>query len=206
MPPGLWRCRQPTAARRAGGGQGRRGCAAGLAAVRFQPVDPGDELVPFLGRERQHAVFQFGRWRPRKPPKATSRPPQSVLIARGLRPQSHLRATPMRPQCDPKATPGGMQKAECRMQKGRIKPPKDIINWSHKVGFGDRARPGRCQPAPSPGGSQTRTVNERCGPRMWLAGAPATAPGAGAVPSRRCALSPTSRCLVLKAVAGPHFQ
>ena len=25
----------------------------------FQPVDPGHELVTLLGRERQHAVFQF---------------------------------------------------------------------------------------------------------------------------------------------------
>jgi hypothetical protein len=28
-----------------------------------------------------------------RPPKATSKPPQSLLIARGLRPQSHLNAT-----------------------------------------------------------------------------------------------------------------
>ena len=31
-----------------------------VPVVRFQPVDPGDELVPFLGREREHAVFHFG--------------------------------------------------------------------------------------------------------------------------------------------------
>src|ERR1039458_4359821 len=36
---------------------------------------------------------------------ATSKPPQSVLIANRLRPQSHPKANPMRPQCDPNATP-----------------------------------------------------------------------------------------------------
>jgi len=35
---------------------------------------------------------------------ATSKPPQSVLIANRLRPQSHHNATPKPPQCDPKAT------------------------------------------------------------------------------------------------------
>ncbi len=30
-----------------------------VPVVGFQPVDPGHELVKFLGRERQHAVFQF---------------------------------------------------------------------------------------------------------------------------------------------------
>ena len=38
------------------------------------------------------------------PPKATSKPPQSLLIARGLRPQSHPKATPMRPQSHLNAT------------------------------------------------------------------------------------------------------
>jgi hypothetical protein len=35
---------------------------------------------------------------------ATSKPPQSVLIAKGLGPQSHPKATPMRPQSHPNAT------------------------------------------------------------------------------------------------------
>ena len=30
-----------------------------VPVVAFQPVDPSHELVTFLGRERQHAVFQF---------------------------------------------------------------------------------------------------------------------------------------------------
>ena len=40
-----------------------------------------------------------------KPPTATLKPPQSVLIANRLRLQSHSNATPMRPQSHPKATP-----------------------------------------------------------------------------------------------------
>ncbi len=30
-----------------------------VPAIALQPVDPGHELVTFLRRERQHAVFQF---------------------------------------------------------------------------------------------------------------------------------------------------
>src|ERR1035438_9402429 len=30
-----------------------------VPVVAFQPVDPGHEFVTFLGRERQHTVFQF---------------------------------------------------------------------------------------------------------------------------------------------------
>src|ERR1035438_10318540 len=40
-----------------------------------------------------------------KPAKATARPPQSVLIARGLRLTCDIHATLKPPQCDPKATP-----------------------------------------------------------------------------------------------------
>jgi hypothetical protein len=30
-----------------------------VPVLAFQPVDPGHEFVTFLGRERQHTVFQF---------------------------------------------------------------------------------------------------------------------------------------------------
>jgi hypothetical protein len=30
-----------------------------VAVIAFPPVEPGHELVAFLGRERQHTVFQF---------------------------------------------------------------------------------------------------------------------------------------------------
>jgi hypothetical protein len=54
-----------------------------------------------------------------KPPKATLKPAQSLLIANRLRPQSyfnatlkppqsHPNATPMLPQCYPKASGGGV--------------------------------------------------------------------------------------------------
>jgi hypothetical protein len=39
-----------------------------------------------------------------KPPKATLKPPQSLLIANRLRPQSHPKATTKLPQSHPKAT------------------------------------------------------------------------------------------------------
>jgi hypothetical protein len=43
---------------------------------------------------------------------ATSKPPQSLLIANRLRLQSHPKATLKPPQCDPNATLGGRQKEE----------------------------------------------------------------------------------------------
>src|ERR1039458_4604304 len=66
---------------------------------------------------------------PAKPPKATSKLPQSLLIAKGLRPQSHLKATLkppqshpkatyMRPTCDPQATPKLPQSQEQARRSG----------------------------------------------------------------------------------------
>jgi len=40
MPPGLWRCRRPRAVRRAGGGRGRRGCAAHFAGPAIAVGSP----------------------------------------------------------------------------------------------------------------------------------------------------------------------
>jgi hypothetical protein len=45
MPPGLWRCRRPTAVRRAGGGRGSRGCEAHLA----RPAIAGDSAAGTRG-------------------------------------------------------------------------------------------------------------------------------------------------------------
>ena len=61
------------------------------------------------------------------PPKATSKPPQSLLIANRLRPQSHPKATLKPPQSHPKATPERMQNAECRTaERSRAKPRESV--------------------------------------------------------------------------------
>jgi hypothetical protein len=56
-----------------------------------------------------------------KPPKVTSKPPQSLLIARGLRPQSHLHTTCMRPSSHPQAWGkcGGPVAQRARTSEGR---------------------------------------------------------------------------------------
>src|ERR1035437_1808617 len=69
----------------------RRGDEFGMLMVGTEPRTQNLELRTLKSRT--------------KPPKATSKPSQSLLIANRLRPQSHLNASPMRPQSYLKATP-----------------------------------------------------------------------------------------------------
>ena len=66
--------------------------------------------IYILGKGRKlKAECRKARQTHLKPPQshinATSKPPQSLLIANRLRPQSHSKATLKPPQCDPNATP-----------------------------------------------------------------------------------------------------
>ena len=62
-------------------------------------------LIPKCLYARDCLAFEWREKPSPKPPQATMKPPQGLLVANRLRPTSHPHATPMRPSCDPKATP-----------------------------------------------------------------------------------------------------
>src|ERR1035438_7452298 len=91
---------------------GRLGCSKGIGRVQGGTRVPPDHaggggngglysgcLLWRRGNEGRRQSAEC-----RKPPNATSKPPQSLLIAKGLGPQTHLKATLKPPQCDPHAT------------------------------------------------------------------------------------------------------
>ena len=83
-----------------------------------------------------------------KPPKATPKPPQSLLIANRLRSQSHSKATPKLPQSSPKAPPRlpqGSPKASSNYLRLKGAQPGHRLNfipYQHAdVCTGDGCRP-----------------------------------------------------------------
>src|ERR1039458_3176373 len=69
-------------------------------AITGPPFWPSGVLAPLPVRNADCGLRNGGEARVR-PPDATSKPPQSHLIAKGLRPQSYPKATLKPPTCDP---------------------------------------------------------------------------------------------------------